>query len=97
MCAGQSGGYVDEGPDEAARRMLLADRVWEELRTQVREDRVRGLDTSALEGVAFRLPNQAIDGQHEVGRQTAATAAALEATATSSEAPAEAPAAAEAP
>ena len=72
MCGGLVAGYVDEGPDESARRMLLAERVWEELRAQVRQDRVTGLDPSALDGVAFRLPNQAIDGQREVGRQAGA-------------------------
>jgi hypothetical protein len=66
MLAGVTGGYVDQGPDEDARRMVLADQVWEQLRRQVRADRVRALDPSALDGVAFRLPNQSPEAQRRL-------------------------------
>ena len=66
MLAGVTGGYVDQGPDEDARRLVLADQVWEQLRRQVRADRVRALDPSALDGVAFRLPNQSPAAQRRL-------------------------------
>lgn len=54
--AGQEGGYLDTGPDEAARRMIAANRAWAELTTQVRADRVRDFDPSVVDGVPFRMP-----------------------------------------
>lgn len=54
MEAGLTQGFTDMGPDEGARRMLAADRAWQELVAQVRSDRVTNLDLGVLDGVAFR-------------------------------------------
>jgi hypothetical protein len=53
--AGVVGGFTDTGPDEGARRMLAGDAAWQALTAQVRSDRVTGLDTTVIEGVAFRM------------------------------------------
>ncbi|MBN8610623.1 MAG: hypothetical protein J0L92_08570 [Deltaproteobacteria bacterium] len=68
MLAGLTGGYLDEGPDEEARRMLAADRAWTELSQQVRSDRITGFDPSGLEGVVFRLPHQSPEDQLRMRR-----------------------------
>lgn len=54
---GITGGYVDTGPDEGARRMLAGDQAWSALREQVRADLVSDYNPSGLDGVLFRLPD----------------------------------------
>lgn len=73
LVAGVTGGYVDTGPDENARRMLAADREWAEFRSRVVADRVRDLDPTALDGVRFRLPEgMSLERQRAIAAELAA-------------------------
>ena len=80
--AGIVGGFTDTGPDEDARRMLAGDAAWQALADQVRADRVTGLDTTVIEGVAFRMTSdRSRESMEQLGEEVARVQAELTAAA----------------
>ncbi len=76
--AGRITAFVDSGPDEGARRMIAGDRAWQEVITQVREDRVRAFDPSAIDGVAFRMPpGRSLESMERLAEEVAGVQARL--------------------
>ncbi|MCS6856842.1 MAG: hypothetical protein NZM37_03940 [Sandaracinaceae bacterium] len=79
MFAGQRGGYVEEGPDEEARRMIAGDRAWAELVAQVRAERVRDVNPQALDGVYFQVDlGTDPKNQAQIAREVEATLQAMQ-------------------